>query len=211
MPDHDRTGLQVISFGLFDDLLPSVSLSGGCWRVELPATPHPPLKDLFAAWGLQAPWTLCPSTTTPRWCALVAHLSHDDRTGGHRLEPLDSVYGPGARVVEGVHARETAEALVGAATGPPVAPQTLLLSRYADTGRLHYGTAPPRPSPARPAKPSRCPPRSRQTGGLVPTSQHLEGGGVVVLRGMGKSMNCGRRSGGAGAGGRGRLRAYTQV
>lgn len=57
--------------------------------------------------------------------------------------------------MEEVHARETAEALVGAATGPPVAPQTLLLSRYADTGRLHYTARhAPRPSPARPAKPS---------------------------------------------------------
>ncbi|WP_329600122.1 ATP-dependent DNA ligase [Streptomyces pseudovenezuelae] len=71
------------------------------------------LKSVFAARRLTAPWTLCPSTT----------------------ERLADSYLPSA---QGWLKYKPSEAIVGAVTGPPTAPRSLLLGRYDTGGHLHY-------------------------------------------------------------------------
>ncbi|MEU6680965.1 ATP-dependent DNA ligase [Streptomyces sp. NPDC046925] len=95
------------------------------------------LEDLFVAYGLTAPWALCPSTTDPatvrEWLTWTAVGME-----GLVFKSLDAPYRPGARGWQKYKVRDTAEALVGAVTGSPAAPGTLLLGRYDATGRLQY-------------------------------------------------------------------------
>jgi ATP-dependent DNA ligase len=51
---------------------------------------------------------------------------------------LADAYRPSVRGWQKYKVRETGEAIVGAVTGSPAAPRTLLLGRYDDQGRLQY-------------------------------------------------------------------------
>ncbi|MFB6772684.1 ATP-dependent DNA ligase [Streptomyces sp. NPDC056337] len=95
------------------------------------------LEDLFAGMGLSAPFTLCPSTTDPA----TARAWLEWTTAGLEglcFKRLTEPYRPGARTWAKYKVRSTADAIVGAVTGPPAAPRTLLLGRYDDTGALRY-------------------------------------------------------------------------
>ncbi|QIP74726.1 ATP-dependent DNA ligase [Streptomyces sp. VN1] len=95
------------------------------------------LERLFAEHQLTAPWALCPSTTDPdtvrewltNWTAVGVE--------GVVYKRLESTYQP-VRAWRKYKARHTEDAIVGAFTGSPAAPRTLLLGRYDTAGRLRY-------------------------------------------------------------------------
>ncbi|MFE6946038.1 ATP-dependent DNA ligase [Streptomyces chartreusis] len=92
---------------------------------------------MFAARRLIAPWALCPSTTDAdvvREWLTWASVGME----GVVFKRLEDIYRPSVRGWEKYKVRETSEAIVGAVTGPPAAPRTLLLGRYDDRGRLQY-------------------------------------------------------------------------
>ncbi|MFE5219309.1 MULTISPECIES: ATP-dependent DNA ligase [unclassified Streptomyces] len=96
------------------------------------------LEALFTDRRLTAPWVLCPSTTDPAtvrewltsWTAVGLEGVVYKRLGGR--------YEPSVRGWRKHKARETEDAIVGAFTGSPTAPRTLLLGRYDTDGRLRY-------------------------------------------------------------------------
>lgn len=96
------------------------------------------LERLFAEQTLTAPWALCPSTTDPatvhEWLATWTAVGVE----GVVFKKLESTYAPSARGWRKYKVRETEDAVVGAFTGPPAAPRTLLLGRYDTGGRLRY-------------------------------------------------------------------------
>ncbi|MFG2473189.1 ATP-dependent DNA ligase [Streptomyces canus] len=95
------------------------------------------LESVFAARHLSAPWVLCPSTTNAdtvrEWLSWAAVGME-----GIVFKRLDDAYHPAARGWHKYKSHETTEAIVGAVTGPPAAPHTLLLGRYDDDGHLRY-------------------------------------------------------------------------
>ncbi|KOG61021.1 ATP-dependent DNA ligase [Streptomyces antibioticus] len=95
------------------------------------------LESVFAARRLVAPWTLCPSATDPQtvgeWLAWASVGME-----GVVFKRLDDVYRPSVRGWRKYKVHETSEAIVGAVTGSPTAPGTLLLARYDDEGRFQY-------------------------------------------------------------------------
>ncbi|MFJ1975586.1 ATP-dependent DNA ligase [Streptomyces sp. NPDC087903] len=95
------------------------------------------LEQLFTEPRLTAPWTLCPSTTDPdtvrEWLSWTAVGLE-----GVVLKRLQDPYGPAMRGWLKYKVRETTEAIVGAVTGPPTTPRSLLLGRYETDGRLQY-------------------------------------------------------------------------
>ncbi|MER8009636.1 ATP-dependent DNA ligase [Streptomyces sp. NPDC094149] len=95
------------------------------------------LEGLFADAGLAAPFTLCPSTTDPatarEWLTWASA-----GVEGLCFKGLDEPYGAGARSWGKYKVRITADAIVGAVTGPVTAPRTLLLGRHDQAGRLRY-------------------------------------------------------------------------
>ncbi|MFE1996406.1 ATP-dependent DNA ligase [Streptomyces parvulus] len=95
------------------------------------------LEDLFAGMGLSAPFTLCPSTTDP---ATARGWLEWTSAGleGLCFKRLSEPYRSGARAWAKYKIRATEDAVVGAVTGPPAAPRTLLLGRYDDAGLLRY-------------------------------------------------------------------------
>jgi ATP-dependent DNA ligase len=94
------------------------------------------LVSLFQGHGLQAPWALTPSTTdreqAERWLKEWAGVGVE----GVVAKGADQPYLPGRRGWRKIRARDTAEAIVGAVTGPFTYPSTLLLGRYSPSGRL---------------------------------------------------------------------------
>ncbi|MEU0038197.1 ATP-dependent DNA ligase [Streptomyces sp. NPDC006333] len=95
------------------------------------------LESMFTARRLTAPWTLSPSTTNPdtvrewmTWTSVGVE--------GVVFKRLDDPYRPAVRGWLKYKVRETTEAIVGAITGSPAAPRTLLLGRYDDQERLQY-------------------------------------------------------------------------
>ncbi|MFF7951782.1 ATP-dependent DNA ligase [Streptomyces griseorubiginosus] len=95
------------------------------------------LEGLFADAGLTAPFTLCPSTTDPAtarewltWASVGVE--------GLCFKRHDEPYRAGARTWTKDKVRMTADAIVGAVTGPAAAPRTLLLGRHDRAGRLRY-------------------------------------------------------------------------
>lgn len=95
------------------------------------------LEDLFARRVLDAPFTLCPSTTDrataqdwldPAWGAAGIE--------GVMVKGLDQPYLPGTRAWLKVRSHVTTEALVGGVTGALATPVTLLLARYDAGGNL---------------------------------------------------------------------------
>ncbi|GHI33381.1 ATP-dependent DNA ligase [Streptomyces daghestanicus] len=95
------------------------------------------LESLFAGHCLEAPLTLCPSTTDPatarRWLEWTAAGLE-----GLCFKRLDEPYVRGARSWRKYKVRATTEAIVGAVTGSLTAPRTVLLGRYDAAGRLQY-------------------------------------------------------------------------
>jgi hypothetical protein len=95
------------------------------------------LESVFAARRLSAPWALCPSTTEAdvvREWLTWASVGME----GVVFKRLANAYRPSVRGWQKYKVRETSEAIVGAVTGSPTAPRTLLLGRYDDQGRLQY-------------------------------------------------------------------------
>jgi ATP-dependent DNA ligase len=94
------------------------------------------LEALFAERGVAGPLTLCPSTTDPavaeQWLGWTA-------AGLESLcfKRLDKPYRP-VRSWRKYKVRVTTEAIVGAITGSPAAPRTVLLGHYDRAGRLQY-------------------------------------------------------------------------
>ncbi|MFC8878464.1 ATP-dependent DNA ligase [Streptomyces ardesiacus] len=95
------------------------------------------LEALFTGRGLSAPFTLCPSTTDPATARAWLEWTTAGLEGlcfKRLLEP----YRAGTRAWGKYKVRVTEDAIVGAVTGPPAAPRTLLLGRYDDAGVLCY-------------------------------------------------------------------------
>ncbi|MCL6735091.1 ATP-dependent DNA ligase [Streptomyces neyagawaensis] len=94
------------------------------------------LEVLFAERGLRALFTLCPSTTDPavagQWLGWASAGME-----GLCFKRLDEPYRP-LRSWRKYKVRVTTEAIVGAITGSPAAPRTVLLGRYDRAGRLQY-------------------------------------------------------------------------
>ncbi|MER6471420.1 hypothetical protein [Streptomyces collinus] len=94
------------------------------------------LEALFADHRLTAPWVLCPSTTDPatvrEWLTSWTAVGLE----GVVYKKLEGRFEPSFRGWRKHKARETEEAIVGAFTGSPAAPRTLLLGRYETYGRL---------------------------------------------------------------------------
>lgn len=95
------------------------------------------LEQLFAEHQLTSPWALCPSTTDP--ATVREWLTNWTAVGveGVVYKRLESTYQP-VRAWRKYKARHTEDAIVGAFTGSPAAPRTLLLGRYDTDGRLRY-------------------------------------------------------------------------
>ncbi|MDX3370683.1 ATP-dependent DNA ligase [Streptomyces sp. ME02-6987-2C] len=96
------------------------------------------LETLFADTPLTAPFTLCPSTTVPAtardWLTWTSAGLE-----GLCFKRLSDPYRPGARQGWSKYkVRATADAIVGAVTGPVTAPRTLMLGRHDRTGGLRY-------------------------------------------------------------------------
>ncbi|MFK4119902.1 ATP-dependent DNA ligase [Streptomyces longwoodensis] len=95
------------------------------------------LEALFTERQLEAPLTLCPSTTDPTvargWLEWTAAGLE-----GLCFKRLDQPYTAGARAWRKYKVRTTTEAIIGAVTGPLEAPRTALLGRYDAAGRLRY-------------------------------------------------------------------------
>ncbi|MFF8431095.1 ATP-dependent DNA ligase [Streptomyces sp. NPDC016566] len=96
------------------------------------------LEALFADHRLTAPWVLCPSTTDPatvrEWLTSWTAVGLE----GVVYKRLEGRYEPSIRGWRKHKARETEDGIVGAFTGSPAAPRTLLLGRYDTDGRLRY-------------------------------------------------------------------------
>ncbi len=95
------------------------------------------LEDLFARGVLAAPFTLCPNTTD----RATARDWLDPAWGTAGIEGvvckgLAQPYLPGRRAWIKVRAQLTSEAVIGAVTGSPTNPLTLVLGRYDDAGDL---------------------------------------------------------------------------
>ncbi|MBO8196299.1 ATP-dependent DNA ligase [Streptomyces oryzae] len=95
------------------------------------------LEEIFTRHDLQPPWALCPMTTDPdqasewldpAWGAVGVE--------GMVVKGLGQPYRPGERGWRKLRARATADALVGAVTGPLNSPDVLLLGRYDAEGEL---------------------------------------------------------------------------
>lgn len=95
------------------------------------------LEELFTRHDLQPPWALCPMTTDPDRAEEWLDPAWG-RVGieGMVVKGLGQPYRPGERGWRKLRARATAEAVVGAVTGPVTAPDMLLLGRYDDEGEL---------------------------------------------------------------------------
>ncbi|MFF8931568.1 hypothetical protein ACF1AO_30370 [Streptomyces longwoodensis] len=95
------------------------------------------LEALFTDRQLEAPLTLCPSTTDPTvargWLEWTAAGLE-----GLCFKRLDQPYTAGTRAWRKYKVRTTTEAMIGAVTGPLEAPRTALLGRYDAAGHLRY-------------------------------------------------------------------------
>lgn len=96
------------------------------------------LESVFAARRLSAPWALCPSTTdVAREWLTWASVGME----GVVFKRLNDAYRPSARGWQKYKIRETSEAIVGAITGSPAAPRTLLLGRCGGRRPARSGAA----------------------------------------------------------------------
>lgn len=110
-------------FVAFDLLRSGADLTPQPYRVRRAA-----LEQLFTDHHLQAPWTLCPSTTDPQQATEWLGWSSVGLEG-LVYKHLGQRYLPGSRAWRKYRIRHTTEAVVGAVTGAPTAPTTALLGR----------------------------------------------------------------------------------
>ncbi|MGW4994914.1 hypothetical protein ACWEQ3_46295 [Streptomyces mirabilis] len=92
---------------------------------------------MFAARQMSAPWALCSSITqeeTAREWLTWASAGVE----GVVFKQLNDAYRPSVWGWQKYKVRETSEAIVGAVTGSPATPRTLLLGRHDTDGRLQY-------------------------------------------------------------------------
>ncbi len=98
------------------------------------------LEKLFAEHRLGAPWALCPMTTDldkarewlEQWTAVGG-------VEGVVIKGLEQRYRPGSRTGwHKVRRRDSTEAIIGAVTGSLRHPQTLLLGRVDEAGKLRF-------------------------------------------------------------------------
>jgi ATP-dependent DNA ligase len=82
--------------------------------------------------------TLCPQTTDPETATMWLAQWADAGVEGLVIKGLASAYEPGRRGWAKLRSRSTAEAIIGGVTGSLTNPDTLLLGRLDDTGRLRY-------------------------------------------------------------------------
>ncbi|MET7726648.1 hypothetical protein [Streptomyces mirabilis] len=95
------------------------------------------LESVFAARQMSAPWALCSSITqeeTAREWLTWASAGVE----GVVFKQLKDAYRPSVWGWQKYKVRETSEAIVGAVTGSPATPRTLLLGRHDTDGRLQY-------------------------------------------------------------------------
>ncbi|MFF1378701.1 ATP-dependent DNA ligase [Streptomyces sp. NPDC058308] len=95
------------------------------------------LERLFADHALGPAFALCPSTTDPQqatewlsWSAVGME--------GLCFKRLDERYRPGQRTWRKYRARHSTEAVIGAVSGSPTSPATVLLGRLDPAGRLQF-------------------------------------------------------------------------
>ncbi|BCM65725.1 hypothetical protein EASAB2608_01059 [Streptomyces sp. EAS-AB2608] len=95
------------------------------------------LEQLFTERALAPPWTLCPETSdvalAQDWLISWTTLPGIE---GLVIRGSQQRYLPGARALIKVRRRDTTEGIVGAITGTLRRPQSLLLGRYDQDGRL---------------------------------------------------------------------------
>ncbi|WNO76857.1 RNA ligase family protein [Streptomyces sp. AM8-1-1] len=94
------------------------------------------LESFFQRHALHAPWQLTPATTdrdlAEQWLTEWGGLGVEGVVAKGAQQP----YLAGQRRWFKIRARDTAEAIVGAVTGPITRPNTLLVGRYTRGGRL---------------------------------------------------------------------------
>ncbi|MET8609736.1 ATP-dependent DNA ligase [Streptomyces misionensis] len=107
------------------------------------------LEALFADHRLAAPWTLCPETTDPaRAREWLTSWTSVPGIEGLIVRGSRQPYRPGARALIKIRRRDTTEAIIGAITGTPRHPRSLVLGRLDQDDRLRPVA---RSTPLRPA------------------------------------------------------------
>ncbi|MEU3028053.1 ATP-dependent DNA ligase [Streptomyces incarnatus] len=95
------------------------------------------LEALFARHRLAAPWTLCPETTDfARAREWLTSWTSVPGIEGLILRGSRQPYRPGARALIKIRRRDTTEAIIGAITGTPGRPRSLVLGRLDQDDRL---------------------------------------------------------------------------
>ncbi|MEU6349932.1 ATP-dependent DNA ligase [Streptomyces sp. NPDC047072] len=95
------------------------------------------LEELFAARRLPVSWTLCPQTADPDAArAWLAPAWGTVGVEGVMIKDPGAAYEPGQRGWSKLKARTTTEAIIGAVTGTPRSPTSLLLGRLDAAGCL---------------------------------------------------------------------------
>ncbi|MGI5405097.1 ATP-dependent DNA ligase [Streptomyces sp. CA-135486] len=94
------------------------------------------LESLFQGHELQSPWALTPSTTDSEQAGLWLQEWADVGVEGVVAKGAAQPYLPGRRGWRKIRAHNSAEAIIGAVTGPFTRPSSLLLGRYTSRGRL---------------------------------------------------------------------------
>lgn len=101
------------------------------------------LEELFASGRVRPPLNLCPSTTDEAVARSWLEQWAPDHIEGLVLKPVAGTYRPGRRGGSRGgwrkwRVRDSREAVVGAVTGTPDRPRTVLLGRWDADGRLRY-------------------------------------------------------------------------
>jgi ATP-dependent DNA ligase len=110
---------------------------GSTWLLDAPYRQRrAALEALFADHGLAAPWALSP--TTRDWGQAQEWMRSWTAVGVEGLvaKGVEQTYQPGRRGWYKIRAKDTAEAIIGAVTGPVTEPDSALLGRYDPAGEL---------------------------------------------------------------------------
>lgn len=94
------------------------------------------LESLFRDHDLRAPWSLTPNTPDPGLARAWAEEWAASGVEGVVAKGAGQPYLPGRRGWQKYRHTDTAEAVVGAVTGSPARPETVLLGRYTPEGEL---------------------------------------------------------------------------
>lgn len=109
------------------------------WASRPYAARRAALEDLFAAYGLGPPWTLCPATVASDQETIRTWMSWS-AVGIEGIVVKDPAqrYLPGRRAWGKVRVRHSTEAVIGGVIGSVARPSGLLLGRLDGHGRLRY-------------------------------------------------------------------------